>query len=113
MEEVTFGDFAKLATRRGWTVDALAQKFRGRIDDPREYFTRVLGGRYSDVVIPYRSVLELYSIEFFYRQDEMDNMEVCACGCGLQVRDRRKWASPGCRQRAYRQRVTDHAELRI
>jgi hypothetical protein len=58
--EVTFGDFAALARRRGWTVDFLTEQFRERTDKPRELFERVFQGQYADVVIPYRSVLAFY-----------------------------------------------------
>ena len=42
--EITYSDFAKLAGKRRWTVESLAARFRGKIEEPREFFSRVLGG---------------------------------------------------------------------
>ena len=35
--EVTYAQFAKLAQQRHWTVEALAARFRGKIEEPREF----------------------------------------------------------------------------
>jgi hypothetical protein len=75
MEVVTFKQFSRLAAERGWTVDMLTERFQEKIDRPREFFERVMSckwknsetGRYEDrseVVIPYRSVLQFYVTEF-------------------------------------------------
>ena len=45
--------------------------FRGKIEDPREFFERVMSGRWHDedrsgVVIPYRCVIEFYQRELGY-----------------------------------------------
>ena len=104
MQEVTFQDFVKFVISRGWSLGALVQEFRGKIEEPREFFTRVLSGKHSGVVIPFRSVLELYFKELSYYRDQKVSLRVCACGCRLPVWDRKKWAFPACRQRAYRRR---------
>ena len=57
---VTFQAFSKLMEKRRITVDDLVERFRGKFDNPRELFERMWQGRYADVVIPYRSVLEFY-----------------------------------------------------
>ncbi len=57
---VSFKEFSALARSRSWTVQALAERFRGRIDSPADFFARVLSRKYSDNVIPYRSVIEFY-----------------------------------------------------
>ncbi len=62
---VTYADFATLARRRGWTAAFLANHFRGKIEEPRAFFERVLACRsngedLSGSVIPFRSVLEFY-----------------------------------------------------
>ena len=41
-DEVTYSEFAKLAHQRHWTIESLAARFRGKIDEPREFFSRVL-----------------------------------------------------------------------
>jgi hypothetical protein len=105
MIEVTFSDFAKLATKRRLTPECLAQRFAGWIDKPGEFFDRVFKGMYATVVIPYRSVLAFYSSELEFHQDSTGQGRVCACGCGQRVFERKKWASPGCRQRAARRRM--------
>ena len=45
--EVTFRDFAELAKRRGWTPQNLAEKFRGKIEEPSEFFHRVLSCKHK------------------------------------------------------------------
>ena len=68
MRQVTFRDFAKLMTKRRRTVDDLLDIFRGKLDDSRSFFERLIScqwrnhetGRYEDrgdVVIPYKSVI--------------------------------------------------------
>jgi hypothetical protein len=57
MREVTLKDFAAVA-KRGLTVESLADRFRGKIENPSEFFERVMTCRYkgedrSGVVIPY------------------------------------------------------------
>ena len=57
MREITFRDFRELMERRSHDVDGLVDLFRGKIEDPREFFERVMSCRYhgedrSDVVIP-------------------------------------------------------------
>ena len=112
MREVTFKDFAAVAKRRGHTPESLADLFRGKIEDPREFFERVMSCKFkhedrSAVVIPYKSVIEFYRQECHFFTDSNEKHKSCACGCGLPVFDRKKWATPGCRQRVARQKVTD------
>jgi hypothetical protein len=104
MTEITFKVFAKLAIKRGHTAETLADRFRGKVEQPTEFFERVLTCRHkhedrSDVVIPYRSVIEFYSSELHYFADANQKHRRCACGCGAPVFDRKKWASPACRQK--------------
>ena len=75
--EITFKEFRALMEKRKRTVDDLVDLFRGKIEEPREFFERVmscgvkLNGRYedrSDVVIPYRSVIEFYQRELGYQK---------------------------------------------
>jgi len=105
MTEVTFADFAKLATKRKLTPECLAQRFAGKIDRPGEFFYRVFKGQYAAVVISYRSVLAFYSSELQCHQDAVGRIRVCACGCGQPVFDRQKWTGSACRQRAARRRM--------
>jgi hypothetical protein len=80
MREGTFKDFQKLMIKRRRTVDDLVDIFRGRLDDSRSFFERVMScqwrnpdtGRFedrSDVVIPYKSVIEFYLKEQHYLED--------------------------------------------
>ncbi len=64
--QVVYKDFAMLASRRGWTKEALAELFRGKIEETMEFFQRVLncknkGEDRSNVVIPFLSVLDFFS----------------------------------------------------
>ena len=104
---VTFRDFAALAKRRGWTIDFLVDRFRGIIEEPKDFFERAVNckwhGEYrGEVVIPFRSVLRLYSQEMAFQQQEKRRERFCACGCGNRVWDRKKWASTACRKRFQR-----------
>ena len=82
MTEVTFKDFQKLMTKRRRTVDDLVEIFRGKLDDSRNFFERVMScqwrnpsiGRYEDrseVAIPYKSVIEFYLKEQIYFEDSL------------------------------------------
>ncbi|MDH3445441.1 MAG: hypothetical protein OEN50_16055 [Deltaproteobacteria bacterium] len=110
MDGITFKDFAAVAKRRRHTPESLAAIFRGKIEEPREFFERVMSCRYkgedrSDVPISYRSVIAFYQAELNYFSDSNSNHRQCACGCGHPVFDRKKWATPGCRQRIARGKV--------
>jgi hypothetical protein len=82
MKEITFRDFQKLMLKRKRSVDDLVDIFRGKLDDSRAFFERVMScqwrnpdtGRYedrSDVVIPYKSVIEFYLKEQVYLEDSL------------------------------------------
>ena len=122
MREVTFKDFQKLMIRRKRTVDDLVDIFRGKLDDSRDFFERVMScqwrdpetRRYEDrgfVVIPYRSVLKFYFEELHYLEDSKQKPVVlaepgkptCACGCGEAIFGRKRWARPGCKKRLQRE----------
>lgn len=112
MSEITFKDFAAVAKRRGHSAESLAEIFRGKIEEPRDFFERVMAGKWkgedrSDVVIPYRGVIEFYQSELHYFGDSNAIHKRCACGCGAPVFDRKKWASAACRKKFQRQTVTD------
>jgi len=96
MSEVTFKDFQNLMLRRKRSIDDLVDLFRGKLDDNRAFFERVMScqwrnpesGRYEDrstVVIPYRSVIEFYQKELTYLEDSKKSRQ--------EVRDRRKTVS--------------------
>ena len=102
MSEITFGDFAKLATKRGLTPEYLAERFTDKIERPSEFFHRVFQGQYAAVVMPYHSVVSFYASELECHQDSIGQHRVCACGCGQPVFDRKKWARPACKKRTQR-----------
>src|SRR5262245_38519658 len=107
MKVVNFKNFATVAKRRGHTAESLAERFRGKIESPSEFFERVMSCKYkgddrSGVVIPYRSVIEFFNEELHYFQESNQNHRQCACGCGQPVFDRKKWASPACKKRVQR-----------
>jgi len=101
---ITFKEFADLAKRRHWSAQDLAARFRGRIDSPLEFFTRVLSGKSPDAAIPYRSVIDLFTSSQI-AEASRSSRPVCSCGCGQVVFDRKKWATPGCRTKAHRGKV--------
>lgn len=75
--EITFKEFASLMAKRGRSVDDLVDLFRGKLEDTRSFFERVLAcqwrnpetGRFDargDVVIPFESVIAFYLQELGY-----------------------------------------------
>ncbi|MBI4527179.1 MAG: hypothetical protein HY695_25575 [Deltaproteobacteria bacterium] len=110
MDGITFADFSKLATKRRWTPEFLAERFRGKIEEPSEFFHRVMLGKYADVAIPYRTVLAFYFQELRFDQAESGRARLCVCGCGRPVAERKKWAFPGCKKRSQRAKATDRPE---
>jgi len=102
-QPVTFREFAELARRRQLTLQSLAERFRGKIENPLEFFSRVLSGKSPDLIIPYRSILEFYASAV----EPISTQPVCACGCGLPVFDRKKWATSGCKKKVAREKVRD------
>lgn len=115
MREITFKDFATVARKRGHTAESLAERFRGKIENPSEFFERVMSRKYkgedrSEVVVPYRSVIEFFTDELHYFQHTNQKLRQCACGCSQPVFDRKKWASPACKKQVQRNQprtVTD------
>jgi hypothetical protein len=111
MTEVTFREFAELMAKRKHSVDDLVDMFRGKIDDPREFFDRVMSCRYkgedrSDVVIPYRSVIEFYRQELHYFRDTAAaRQRFCLCGCSRPVFGQHKYAAEACRKRLQRRKA--------
>lgn len=104
MTEVTLKDFSTLAKKRGWTKEHLAELFRKKIEEPSEFFDRVLsckskGEDRSSMVIPYSTVIEFYRKEVHYFLDSHPARRQCACGCGQPVLNRKKWASPACQEK--------------
>ena len=82
MPEVTFKDFQKLMAKRRRTVDDLVDIFRGKLDDSRNFFGRVMSCQWrnpdtarfedrGDVVIPYKSVIDFYLKEQMYLEDSL------------------------------------------
>jgi hypothetical protein len=45
--EITFKDFATVAKKRGHTVESLADRFRGKIENPSELFERLMTCKYE------------------------------------------------------------------
>ena len=112
MIEVTFKDFSNVARRRGHSPESLAALFRGKIDEPREFFERVMSCKYkgedrSDVLIPYRSAIDFCRKEENYFTDSNAPHSACACGCRRAVFDRKKWTGSACRKRVQRANVAE------
>jgi hypothetical protein len=52
MKEVAFKDFAKLARERGYTIESLADRFRRKIENPSEFFDRLMTCRHRGIALP-------------------------------------------------------------
>lgn len=106
--EVIFKDFASLAKRRDWTPEFLAEKFRGKIDGPSEFFHRCLNGKPDwNVVIPFGSVLNFYWQELSPLIEE-ESVCFCICGCQRRVYGRKQYATSYCRKKASLKRSETH-----
>lgn len=92
-DEVTYSEFAKLAHQRHWTIESLAARFRGKIDEPREFFSRVLKAS-GAALLPYRSVIDFYEagLNIFPRSPQLTTVRL---GCKQEVLDRRSERSLG------------------
>jgi hypothetical protein len=102
---ITFAQVRALAIKQGMTVRDLVAQFQEDVERPCEVFMRVRDRRLGRVVMPYRAVIAWYeqaTAPILAQEGE----PACACGCGVRGRRRRKWASPGCRQRLYRRART-------
>jgi hypothetical protein len=100
---VTYGQFAALAKAQGWTAQFLAEKFRGSLEKPAEFFHRVLDPKNGDLVIPYRSVMDFYRASVQSAAGD-PAVKRCACGCGRPLFGRKRSASGACRVRMHRRR---------
>ena len=105
---VTYEDFAKLARRLAWTAAWLAERFKGKIEQPREFFERVLKtGPGSEnrgaTAIPYRSVVDFYQRELA-QGTAADGRRTCKCGCRKPVFGRKQVAGAACQKRIERRR---------
>jgi hypothetical protein len=86
---ITFKDFQRVMVKRRRTVDDLVDIFYGKLDDSRKFFERVMACKAynpvtdrhedrSDVVIPYKSVIEFYRQEQHYLKDSEQEQEKLA-----------------------------------
>ncbi len=100
---VTLGQFARLAAAKGWTAPYLAERFRGKVEHPSEFFHRVMDRRYASVALPYRPVLEFY-FENMEPAGGTGERTLCACGCGRPLFGRKKLATGYCRVKMSRKR---------
>jgi hypothetical protein len=92
--------------QRNHDVVELVMLFRGKIDDPRDFFGRVMSCKSrnpeldrSEVVIPYKSVLEYYRQELHYFKEAAKSKQRF-CECGKPIFGRENHCSRACRQRA-------------
>jgi hypothetical protein len=100
---VTYGQFAGLAKAQGWTAQFLAEKFRGNLEKPAEFFHRVLDSKSAEFVITYRSVMDFYLARLQPAAAD-PAVKRCACGCNRPVFGRKKLATVACRKRVSRER---------
>ena len=97
--EVTAQAFREVMERRGYAVDDLVPLFKGKIEDPRVFFTTIFDRRHGELVIPFKA---FYAKESAFLR-ERAKQRLCACGCNRLVFGRYRWAAPGCRKRIQRE----------
>jgi len=110
VNEVTFEQFKAVMEQRNHDVDELTLLFRDKIDNPGDFFKRVMSCKSrnldverSNVVIPYRSVIDYYRQELHYlKEAAKKSQRLCDCGCGKPVFGQYKFASETCRKRPQR-----------
>lgn len=100
---VTYGQFAALAKAQGWVAQFLAERFRGKIESPSEFFHRLIDPEKADCAIPYLSVLEFY-LQKIATLAKDPKQKSCACGCGRPLFGRKKLATGYCRVKMSRKR---------
>ena len=113
VNEVTFEQFKAVVEQRNHTADELTLLFRDEIDNPADLFKRIMSCRSrnldmdrSNVVIPYRSVIDYYRQELHYfKEAAKKSQRLCDCGCGKPVFGQHKFASETCRKRVQRRRA--------
>jgi hypothetical protein len=109
---LTYGDFARLAKRQGYTIRDLTTMVAtwweeanlvGFSDTPRGYAERVFSQEHARVVITYQSLIALYEGWEDPHRGEA-NTTGCACGCGksVPVGTRKRYADGTCRVRHHR-----------
>jgi hypothetical protein len=109
---ITFGQFRHVAKQRGWTFEWLLEQVKGELDKPTDTLRRVMhramvDGKHqllADMVLPYACLIELYQ-RVTQPVPALAGEKACACGCGVQVTRKRKWATPGYRKRVQRASV--------
>jgi hypothetical protein len=106
---ITFAQVRALALKQGLHQRDLAAQFQEEVEQAREVFARVWDKRLGAVIMPYWAVIQWYEKTTAPRL-AMEGEADCACGCGVKVWGRRKWAKPGCRMRIYRQSRTADKE---
>jgi hypothetical protein len=109
---ITFSEFCKLAAKKEWSIEYLAERVKGDIDRPKEVMNRILNGAIvngkreslSDVIIQYTVLIELYLRETQkdMMADPKQKSRACACGCGKSVRGRQRLATSACRKKVSR-----------
>jgi hypothetical protein len=99
---ITFAQVRTLAMKQGMTLRDLVEQFQEDVERPREVFMRVWDKRLGEVVMPYWAVIQWYE-KATAPVLAVAGEPTCACGCRARVWGRRKWASPGCRIRVFRQ----------
>lgn len=101
---VTFGQFAATAKKNGFDQAALVEVCKPwwEGNDPVTSFAkRVFLPMHKDVVIPYRTLLELYARWDAVQTEQKE--KVCACGCGRPIKSKFKiFATTACRKKQSR-----------
>ncbi len=103
-QALRYGEFSRLAKAKGWTAAYLADRFRGKIESPSEFFHRVLDPRNAGREIPYQSVLDFYRENIDPAARASRGHKSCACGCGRPLFGRKKYATGYCRVKMCRKR---------
>jgi hypothetical protein len=110
-----------VAAQRAWSFDWIVEQCKAEVDRPT--ICRVLegarveghwkGGTWvaphwdtmAEVIIPYQCLIDLY-VRAIRGRPALPGEKACACGCGVLIRGKKKWARPGCKKRIQRQSET-------
>lgn len=72
MIDITFGDFAKLMSKRRRNIDDLVDLFRGKLDENRPLFERIMNCKQNgleEVVIPFKLIRDYYDQEAHFEEE--------------------------------------------
>jgi hypothetical protein len=115
MQDITIGQFRKLAQANGWSENFLVEQCRGEMDNPREIVREILAGkgltkpRFTGYDVPAKLV-NLDDTALVWTpllNPYVNRIKGCPCGCQAPLTGKQQYATAACRKRVQRLRNLD------